>query len=478
MRRLLPVCAGLLANTLLWSSALAQDESDLFAPAAETTHSAETAATTDTHGSVVADRLVCLGTYRSELASWTERQDNPLAKLRQSLDASFQYTTERLRMVFGGRAEYDPAYLYRRSGYDPATRDAYELRFVGGEAYVDLRLGKLEITAGRQIVAWGQGNVFSPADVPNPRDLREIGLAELDDLRLAVLATRVGLYHDQHRIELMVEHEAFFGFRPPPLAPMSPVRALFAPDEATLDALLDSDVRFVHEPPRYGADGQQLFGRYTYQSSALDAGVYGGWLLHRDGVIRLRSPDAFTAPTVRIPLKHPRYMMAGASLALSVGPLVLAAEAVYEHDRPLNTGRLDGSVPIDIAQRDAVSFMVGVSYAVTPSTDAAIEYAQSELFDDHGLHALLPPEQPMFALRLSQRLMRDRVLFEGLAIAFGGPGQSGYLVRGDASYLLSDALRVGVGYVSYQPGSRLGPIYGFDENDRAYAKLRYDFLLQ
>jgi hypothetical protein len=79
--------------------------------------------------------LAVAGFLRSENALWTERlAGNPLAKLRQSLDASLRYRKEAWRIGASFRAARDLAYRIDRDSYSPSTLDAYEERVLLDEA--------------------------------------------------------------------------------------------------------------------------------------------------------------------------------------------------------------------------------------------------------------------------------------------------------------------------------------------------------
>jgi hypothetical protein len=45
------------------------------------------------------------------------------------------------------------------------------------------------------------------------------------------------------------------------------------------------------------------------------------------------------------------------------------------------------------------------------------------------------------------------------------------------TYSAADGLQVSIGYVHYFAPSEFGSLYGFENNDRAYANLRWDFMI-
>ena len=152
-------------------------------------------------------------------------QTNPFAKARQSLDLNFLYSYKFFRVVVAGHAEYDFAYLYNRDSYSPEDLDSYEYLIQLRDAYMKLSFDTWELVAGQQIVTWGEGDVLSPIDVVNTQDQREPGLADLDDIRVPALSTRLSYFFKGARYELVVVHFPHYGMRPPPFGEFSPLPA-------------------------------------------------------------------------------------------------------------------------------------------------------------------------------------------------------------------------------------------------------------
>ena len=74
-----------------------------------------------------------------------------------------------------------------------------------GEMYLSLFLGRMDLTVGHQMIAWGSVDALSPTDIVNPVDLSDLtNLAATDseDVRIPVNALRVNLYPlDSFRLE-------------------------------------------------------------------------------------------------------------------------------------------------------------------------------------------------------------------------------------------------------------------------------------
>lgn len=143
------------------------------------------------------------------------------ARLRASLGLDVKLL-ERLRVVLEGRA------LFRAAAQRDFDRAKGVFEPLLGDAYVDLYTGPVDVRLGNQRIALGANAVMAPADVLNPRDLRESFLrAEPEDATLPVFALR--LKGTLGRVEWLFAYAPFF----------TPSRyALFGQDEALMQPAL------------------------------------------------------------------------------------------------------------------------------------------------------------------------------------------------------------------------------------------------
>ncbi len=287
------------------------------------------------------------GFTRSDWGLWVERfekGENPFAKGRQNLDLALGYKSEILRFRASGHAEYDVAYLYKRDSYNEPTLDAYEWLVDLRETFMAASFDFFDITVGWQTVVWGEADVLSLVDVASPKDLREPGLADLADLRLPVLSTRLGLFSGYHRIETMIIHEAFFGYRSPPFGPFSPLPALLMeapPDaESAAEYILNYPIWYEDEQVRFSINNQQYLMRWAYKGPGIDLALYLASVLDQQGVIRSDFVEIYAGileeNDANILLDHQRYMMVGHSGAWPFGNWLFKWELNAEIDRKFN----------------------------------------------------------------------------------------------------------------------------------------------
>ncbi len=419
------------------------------------------------------------GFTRSDWAVWSERLgEGAFAQGRQSLDLALRYKKGVFRAVASGHAEIDLAYVVG-DDFDAPTRDTYEWLVDLRETYVAASLGDFELTVGRQIVPWGEGDVVSLLDVVNPRDMREPGLADLDDIRLPVAATRLGWFHGPHRVELMVVHEAHFGYRSPPFGPFSPLPGIVRQEMPAAEALLaDKTIRYDDVQPAFALEDQQLFARWLYRGEGLDLGLYAASVLDQQGLIRLDPAAFFASDTVAVPLDHRRFAMLGHSGAMPTGDFLLKWELGLDVDRPFTAQSEAGPLALVATEATLVGGLLGVTWAGLSDTQVAVELSKSLRLSslDDGLSFLFPPDAPTGALRASWQGLRQRLQLGLAATALGLTAEYGFLVRGEGSYTIADGLKATVGYITYQPGDETGPFTGLDRHDRLFARLRWDFV--
>ncbi|MBV70456.1 MAG: hypothetical protein CMH52_03820 [Myxococcales bacterium] len=434
------------------------------------------------------------GFFRSRAGFWLNRlDDDPVSTLRQSLDLDGLYKGAWWRVVIGGHVEYDGAYELDEARYDDATLASYRARYFPREQYLSMQLKHVDLKVGRQTVAWGEGDVFSPLDIVNPRDLREPGLADLDDIRLSILATQLGILSPYGRFELIATHEGYFGEQPSPLSEYSPLANVLRANEQAAAFLDDRTLKYKHSQSRYDLDSGNILARWLLKSEGIDLGLYYGWLRDRQGVVVL--PDGFEQldvllnaglsadalagfPTsIDLELDHRRYSLTGASMAFVTGSFVAKSEWLVEFGKPYNTGRTSPSIPtIGIDTMTVLTGMAGVTYSGFGDTILSFEAQQSYPLSG-GAHALFPVSALQTAARVSRTYLRERLQLDIAATAIGLGAQYGWLTRGGLAYELVDALKLTALYVHYGAGtaSTIGPFDGFKTHDQVWLQIRWDF---
>ncbi|GKT12093.1 MAG: hypothetical protein ISEC1_P1068 [Thiomicrorhabdus sp.] len=104
---------------------------------------------------------------------------------------------------------FDSTYSMKgRDNYNQDSLDTYESELEINEAYIAGTLSDdWDLKFGRQIVVWGKSDSIRINDVINPLDNRELGMVDIEDLRLPVMMTRLDYYQGDWQVSLLAQHE-------------------------------------------------------------------------------------------------------------------------------------------------------------------------------------------------------------------------------------------------------------------------------
>ncbi|MCB9797064.1 MAG: hypothetical protein H6741_30635 [Alphaproteobacteria bacterium] len=437
---------------------------------------------------------------RSQYALWVQsREGSPLAKARQSADPWVQWREGRVSAAVSLHAEVDPAILLQQQDWDTATVEDYGWLVQPREARVALTQGPWQLELGRQRIAAGVGRGLSTQDIFTPRDLREPGLTDLEDLRLPITAARAswttaaerGLV-GSHQLEAVLIPEAWFGLRSPPKGPFGMLPGLLNDPEtvANVGHLLDLEqlsddliVDYEHLQRRWVPSQVQGFLRWTWRGAGLDLSLLAGSALDQKGLL-ITPPldDMLTAANlgepVTIVLDHQRYTLLGHSGAAPVGPLLLRWEISYKHKLPINTGEglttlgMQPVLQVFSDTTDLLQGLAGLSWQGWGHTRVDLDLLQGVSPNPPYL-PLFPVTIGAWSARGSKSFARERVELELLAMGWGWTARYGALGRAQVQVELRDGLHANIGYIHYKPGVENGPLLGLDHHDRVFMGLRW-----
>lgn len=459
-------------------------DSGASAPAAQSDSSASARAETPRES-----KLKFQGTLRLRGGVWTERAStNPFAQARTALDFGARYSdsfmfygkSASLQLVANGHGEYDAAYQYERESYDAPTLDAYEWQAWVAETYVQLTIGGFSLSVGRQVQNLGQAEMLGFIDVLNPRDLREPGLTDLDEIRLPVFMSRLGLSYSGFSLEALVVQEALPSLMPPPLGFFSPFRELIMGDPAAAAAFTGRTLWLDHEPTGFSPGSWQALGRIGISVSSLDLELYGGTVLDRLGALGSIPPAAFANAELSFPLYHSRYTLVATSGALTLGPVVLRWELGAELNKILSTLVESELLRFGWVRRHQLQGLLGLTYFAPKGANLGLEVQRGYVFDapeaavDYQ-ELLWPLMSTMLGFRWMQTFGDDVLRLNLISALIGLERWNGGFVRAELARKLVDGLLLSASYVTYIPGPDFGPFYGFERNDRAQLQLRWDF---
>ncbi|MCG8336112.1 MAG: hypothetical protein MJE63_16485, partial [Proteobacteria bacterium] len=154
---------------------------------------------------------VTFGGFIKEEVDYSHAYDDPdYSKIRTTLNLNLDWkiaTDWKAKIIWNGF--YDYSYAYRgRDEFNDETLETYESESELRETFVDGGLTNwFRIKFGRQIIAWGQSEASQITDVANPRDLRELGMVDLEDSRVPVTATKLSFLFGSLELNAVAIHE-------------------------------------------------------------------------------------------------------------------------------------------------------------------------------------------------------------------------------------------------------------------------------
>jgi hypothetical protein len=432
------------------------------------------------------------GRVRLRGALWLGRlAERPLAQARGLLglwvgyshDFELGTTSGSLRLMAAGRGDYDFAYRIDRVALDAPTIETYEWQVLPDESYATLALGSFELSTGWLKMQLGQGEVLRSLWL-NPRDLRDPGLTDPEELVLPVLATRAGLELGRHGFDVFVVHEAYFGLRAPPLGWLSPLRALILRNPATGPRLGDRDFRYREAPDRFDPAATQVLGRYRYRGDGLDLELYAGSVLDPLGYVQFPSAVELERDDDYFGVYHARYTKLAHAGSVTLGSMLLRWELALDLARPLSVRDTQSAyLRLEMERHAQLNTLLGLTYFGIPDLNFGVELQRADVFGNPERRPgsqralLLPVESVQLAFRFKYSFWRERLQLSGLVLVIGITDFNAAIFTGDLRVELADGLWLAAGGVAYLSNAHFGPVYGFERNDRVYLDLRWDFAL-
>ena len=344
-----------------------------------------------------------------------------------------------------GHAALDPALrLHGRQGIPPGFRRETEREAEIGRFFLRAPLGDgVDLTLGRQVVAWGRSESFRVTDVLNAVDRRLPGMTDIGDLRLAAGMVRLDAYAPPWSLGLVAIPERRFDRRP----------------------LAGSDFAAGALPPR-----DSPAGRFGAPDLGLALhGTFPGWDLSLYAA-RIHDRRPHVVATDDGPRRrHGRIRMLGAAGAATFGSWLLRAEAALLRGLRF-TGRPE--------RGDQATALLGADYAGIADTTLSLDAVHHHLVEYAPRLAEAPNlrrrNEPSVALRASHRLQNDTVELSLAATRFGTGARHGGMERLQATWRGVDGREFTLGAVFYRSGDR-PPFRGAGDNDRLFLSLEQHF---
>ncbi len=344
---------------------------------------------------------------------------------------------------------------------DPFEADLREL-------YADIYFDRVDLRIGKQINRWGVIEGFRITDELNPLDFREFILRELTDKTIPIWMAKADIYLQNMSLELVWIPELLFN---------RPAAAGTEWEEFQLPPGLSTPAK-TFENTEFGLrlSTQQL-------GSDLAFSYFEGWddfptasrtIFGLNAQLSQRSTDF-------VPRYH-RLKTFGFSFSRGLGANVIKGEFAYVLGK--NFGTLptdlnnDGVSDIEELERQFFKYGVGFDTRLPGKIETFFQFSQQIIMNYTNL-IIADQVESGASLLLRREFLNNRVLFRILTLYMINDKEA--MIRPRISYQWNDGLLLtfGVDLFEGTPGrvntDDLHFIGFFDQNDRVYTEMRYQF---
>ncbi|OEJ69704.1 hypothetical protein BEN30_02405 [Magnetovibrio blakemorei] len=335
--------------------------------------------------------------------------------------------------------------VHGRGDYNATVLNSFERDINLGELYASAQLGNgFEITAGRQTIVWGTSENLRVVDVINPLDRRELGMVDIEDVRLPLAMVRADYTAGPWSASALVIPHIRFNKTAPS----------YSPYDTANGAAPQNDV------PSGGLNNTELAARLK--------GTFSGWdlSLHAANLYDDNGHKETVNGATRI--RHERVNMVGISGDIALGNWLVRGEAASFSG--LQTLGVPGQ---DFTRHD---ILAGVDYTGLSDASMSFEVVNRHLVDWSPalIGEGLKRNSQEYALRYSGDYMHDRVHLTALTTRISPLTKGGGFSRASIEYDVQDALSITGGITLYHDGTR-APFKGLGDNDRIFVEIKQSF---
>lgn len=371
-----------------------------------------------------------------------------LSRLRVELLAEARIKLPHSWQLFGsGKVFHDIAYeLNGRTQYTNEVLDNYETEFELRELYFSGALNSsIDLKIGRQILVWGRSSNLRVTDVLNPLDMRELGLTDIEDLRLPVTMLRLDSYYEPWQLTVVAIPEKRFEKFP-----------VFGHDFYAGQTRPPAEIK-----PDDNLSNMEYAAALTGTFSGWDFSLY--WAHVYDD-----KAHAHTQKDETTQLIHNRLKMFGGASNFAIGNTLLFAEIAH-----LSGLQFYQFPSEEFSRTDA---LIGVEYSGFHNTTLTVEAVSQHLhhFNSAEQQAVAKKDSFQWVFRLNRTFLREQLSLTWFALFSGLKGQGGSVQRYQIDYDMASALSVSGGVVLYHGGTNQA-FQDIANNDRLFFEIKYSF---
>ncbi len=366
-----------------------------------------------------------------------------------------------MKWKLGARVDVDPVYYSSNFYLDPVKRNQ-RLDFFYRENYLDFSAGDWDFRLGAQQIVWGEVVGLFFADVVSAKDEREFLLPSFDIIRIPQAAARAEYTVGDSHLELVwIPVPAFdkigkpgADFYPAPLPSPTPAQAaaLFQNPVTPARRLSNSNYGVRANTLAAGWD----LAAFYYRSFSTTPTFY-------------RLPSDIGDQPFTFEPHYDRIWQAGGTLSKDFSDFVLRAETVYAHGQGYSV--TDPSAPQGVVTRSTLDYILSVEFALPGDTRLNVQGFQRVFFGGGGDDIAIKSDGFGASIFISTKLTNT---LEPQLLWIQSFKNAGGLIRPRLNWLAAKNTTIGFG-VDIFTGPSDGFFGRFNNRDRVYAEVRYDF---
>ena len=373
------------------------------------------------------------------------------SKIRANLKLKYHFSDD-LFLKLNGHAFRDNIYKeHGRFKYTQEFLDEYEDEVRADELFIRYSATPwVSITAGKQIVVWGTSDNLRVVDIINPLDNRELGIDDIENIRLASNMLKVDAQIDDWMLSGMIITEVEQDQNP-----------VYGSPYFVFPGKLPAFKSPKSERNKHSFEyALSLSGKI----SDIDVHSYIASIYNNQSHLEL---DLQTGNVSRYLAK---LNMLGFTGTTGRGNWIYKSELAY-----FNGFKFMNSQDAEFARTDA---MFGVEYYGLTDASLAIEVAYKKILNFKNIIES-SPEMPQeteqnFAIRFNGDYLHNSLHILVLAMASGPVGSDGNIIRLAADYDVRDAVTLTLGGVLFGGGESF-LFQQLSGNDQIFAKAKFSF---
>jgi hypothetical protein len=358
------------------------------------------------------------------------------------------------------RGNVDPIYIWSNF-YNDAVKKDEQSGILFEETYVDASVGDWDFRVGRQNIIWGEVVGLFVADVVSAQNQLEFILPPFDLIRIPQWAARGEYFFGDSHLELIWIPYPTYNNIGKPGADFYPIQPGFTPSGFTQSFLGESIPDRNLSNTNYGVrlstlkSGWDVSGFYYSSESA--APTFNQTLL-----------STAPTPTLQYQPVHNRIWQVGGTVGKAFGSVVFHAEGVYTSGQEYQVTTL--TQPNGVVPQNTLEYVLSADFTLPKDLLLNVQFIQN-IFFDHDPNLLYPGYDTYASVllrgKLGSKLEPEILWIQGL-------NQSQNLIRPRLVWHPDTNWRAAFGFDIFN-GPSTGYFGRFNDRDRVYAEVRYDF---